>query len=92
MWKDVLKFYRKDDHVFAEIDGNKLNHDYQYYGDVSALAVTELTEYCYKNTVFAVLNKKPFASFGPAGTGKTETLKDLAKKIGKFAYVNSCSD
>lgn len=56
LWQSVLRFYRKDDHVFAEIDGITLNHEYNYQGDVSRLAITDLTEYCYKNLAFAVAN------------------------------------
>ncbi|KAA3678865.1 dynein heavy chain, axonemal, partial [Paragonimus westermani] len=93
-WESQLRFYwvRKLDSLIIRQCSVELNYGNEYFGLNGRLVITPLTDRIYLTATQALSLCLGGAPTGPAGTGKTETIKDLAKALGLLCVVTNCGE
>ncbi|KAM9056172.1 dynein axonemal heavy chain 10 isoform 4-T4 [Megaptera novaeangliae] len=93
-WESQLRFYwdREPDELSVRQCTGTFSYGYEYMGLNGRLVVTPLTDRIYLTLTQALSMYLGGAPAGPAGTGKTETTKDLAKALGLLCVVTNCGE
>uniref|UniRef100_A0A8C2M1K4 Cytoplasmic dynein 2 heavy chain 1 n=1 Tax=Cricetulus griseus TaxID=10029 RepID=A0A8C2M1K4_CRIGR len=92
-WKKQVRFYMKSDHTcYVQMVDSELQYTYEYQGNASKLVYTPLTDKCYLTLTQAMKMGLGGNPYGPAGTGKTESVKALGGLLGRQVLVFNCDE
>lgn len=97
-WLSRMRFYfdpRQPDvlqQLSIHMANAKFNYGFEYLGVQEKLVQTPLTDRCYLTMTQALEGRLGGSPFGPAGTGKTESVKALGHQLGRFVLVFNCDE
>lgn len=98
-WQAQLRYYIEDYENSGKILAvrmmdSRMNYGCEYLGNqmTCPLAITPLTDRCYRTLVEARNYCLYGALEGPVATGKTETVRSLARAVGTQCVVVGCSE
>ncbi|XP_045484392.1 dynein heavy chain, cytoplasmic isoform X1 [Pieris rapae] len=97
-WLSEMRFYfdpRNNDvlqQLTIHMANAKFLYGFEYLGVQDRLVQTPLTDRCYLTMTQALEARLGGSPFGPAGTGKTESVKALGNQLGRFVLVFNCDE
>ncbi|KAK3805063.1 MAG: dynein heavy chain [Linnemannia elongata] len=97
-WLSQMRFYFNASHedplqcLTISMANASFFYGYEYFGVTERLVQTPLTDRCYLTLTQALESRLGGSPFGPAGTGKTESVKALGIQLGRFVLVFCCDE
>lgn len=97
-WLYHMRFYLDNSvenplsRVVVRMADVQLPYGFEYLGTGDRLVQTPLTDKCYLTLTQALSKRLGGSPFGPAGTGKTESVKALGAQLGRFVLVFCCDE
>ncbi|KAG5494148.1 hypothetical protein JKF63_01983 [Porcisia hertigi] len=93
LWKKQLRFYLdKTEHCVLRMVDAEFRYSYEYQGNAPKLVHTPLTDRCYLTLTQGMRSGYGGNPYGPAGTGKTESVKALGNAMGRQVLVFNCDE
>ncbi|GAB0099121.1 Dynein heavy chain [Sergentomyia squamirostris] len=90
-WIAQVRYYWSQDLILKTLDAS-LGYSHEYLGNTNRLIITPQTDRCWRSTFIALQYNFSCCYQGSTSTGKTETIKDLAKTVGKQCIIFYCSN
>ncbi|XP_022103094.1 cytoplasmic dynein 2 heavy chain 1-like isoform X1 [Acanthaster planci] len=93
MWQKQLRFYQADKGkaIMRMVDA-EFQYTFEYQGNAAKLVHTPLTDKCYLTLTQGMHMGMGGNPYGPAGTGKTESVKALGGLFGRQVLVFNCDE
>ncbi|RKP21941.1 P-loop containing nucleoside triphosphate hydrolase protein, partial [Rozella allomycis CSF55] len=97
-WSSQLRYYFTLNEsnplksLSIEMINSKFYYGWEYLGVCDRLVKTPLTNKCFQTLALALDAGLGASPFGPAGTGKTESVKSLGHHLGRFVLVFCCDE
>lgn len=93
-WLAHMRYYWIDGKISVQLlHSTQMSFGNEYLGNFQRIVMTPLTERCFRTIVCALENHSFAWLHGPTGTGKSETVKDMARALAIQCKVfNSLSD
>ena len=93
LWQKQLRYYLGPDNaaVISMVDG-EFEDTYEYQGNAQKMVHTPLIDKCYLTLTQGMKVGLGGNPYGPAGTGKTESVKALGGLFGRQVLVFNCDE